>query len=152
MANEKGQFKFSTRQQDTGGFSLFHLLAKPSSIDQADNHNEQSCCAWTQPILPELHTVELFIPLCITTQFAPLLPNFCPGWNEKLHSFCKDTLSSQLENGMKLVETAAYGPLNPLQTTLSVTILHNGGGVNLYAKQIQTYLMVQCSILYIPPD
>ncbi|XP_003380057.1 30S ribosomal protein S19 [Trichinella spiralis] len=79
MANEKGQFKFSTRQQDTGGFSLFHLLAKPSSIDQADNRNEQSCCAWTQPILPELHTVELFIPLCITTQFAPLLSLILQG-------------------------------------------------------------------------
>ncbi|OUC40086.1 hypothetical protein D917_09269 [Trichinella nativa] len=46
-----------------------------------------------------------------------------------VHSFCKDTLSSQLENGMKLVETAAYGPLNPLQTTLSVTTLHNSSGV-----------------------
>ncbi|KRZ79602.1 hypothetical protein T10_6539 [Trichinella papuae] len=26
---------------------------------------------------------------------------------------------------MKLVETPAYGPLNPLQTTLSLTTLHN---------------------------
>ncbi|KAL1231394.1 Trehalose-6-phosphate hydrolase [Trichinella pseudospiralis] len=51
--------------QDTGGFSLFHLLAKPSSIDQADNHNEQSCGAWAPPILPELHKLNYKTFACV---------------------------------------------------------------------------------------